>query len=137
MRISDWSSDVCSSDLLMLVPTSSAYALAQSWESLAAAEGAYRRLSILRIVQAAIVLGIQVSVGLLQPSVEGLALAVMMGIALTLPLSAWFFPLRLPPVGTRRPMLVDLWTKQRTRLEERRVGPECVSTCRSGWSPYH
>src|SRR3546814_2014283 len=31
---------------LMLVPTSSAYALAQSWESLAAAEGAYRRLSI-------------------------------------------------------------------------------------------
>src|SRR3546814_8051164 len=53
---------------LMLVPTSSAYALAQSWESLAAAEGAYRRLSILRIVQAAIVLGIQVSVGLLQPS---------------------------------------------------------------------
>src|SRR3546814_3256467 len=91
---------------LMLAPTSSAYALAQSWESLAAAEGAYRRLSILRIVQAAIVLGIQVSVGLLQPSVEGLALAVMMGIALTLTLSAWFFPLRLPPVGTRRTMLV-------------------------------
>src|SRR3546814_13565250 len=113
MRISDWSSDVCSSDLLMLVPTSSAYALAQSWESLAAAEGAYRRLSILRIVQAAIVLGIQVSVGLLQPSVEGLALAVMMVIALTLTWSAWFFPLRLPPVGTRRTLLDDFWQPQR------------------------
>src|SRR3546814_5167551 len=24
-----------------------------------------------------------------------------------------------------------------TRSEERRVGKECVSTCRSGWSPYH
>src|SRR3546814_20342925 len=26
---------------------------------------------------------------------------------------------------------------QETRSEERRVGKECVSTCRSGWSPYH
>src|SRR3546814_19439382 len=24
-----------------------------------------------------------------------------------------------------------------TRAEERRVGQECVSTCRSRWSPYH
>src|SRR3546814_14304026 len=24
-----------------------------------------------------------------------------------------------------------------TRAEERRVGKECVSTCRSRWSPYH
>src|SRR3546814_14653975 len=23
------------------------------------------------------------------------------------------------------------------RSDERRVGKECVSTCRSGWSPYH
>src|SRR3546814_3581460 len=27
---------------------------------------------------------------------------------------------------------VELW-----RSEERRVGKECVSTCRSRWSPYH
>ena len=27
-----------------------------------------------------------------------------------------------------------LWVK---RSEERRVGKECVSTCRSRWSPYH
>src|SRR3546814_11809735 len=26
---------------------------------------------------------------------------------------------------------------QRMRSEERRVGKECVSTCRSRWSPYH
>src|SRR3546814_1887643 len=26
---------------------------------------------------------------------------------------------------------------QRRRSEERRVGKECVSTCRSRWSPYH
>ena len=27
--------------------------------------------------------------------------------------------------------------KTTTRSEERRVGKECVSTCRSRWSPYH
>src|SRR3546814_3697274 len=31
-----------------------------------------------------------------------------------------------------------LWRKHlRARSEERRVGKECVSTCRSRWSPYH
>src|SRR3546814_1977046 len=28
-------------------------------------------------------------------------------------------------------------TRKRRRSEERRVGKECVSTCRSRWSPYH
>src|SRR3546814_19165680 len=28
-------------------------------------------------------------------------------------------------------------TCRATRSEERRVGKECVSTCRSRWSPYH
>src|SRR3546814_16350001 len=27
--------------------------------------------------------------------------------------------------------------ERRIRSEERRVGKECVSTCRSRWSPYH
>src|SRR3546814_11125954 len=33
------------------------------------------------------------------------------------------------------PMLSDV--KRELRSEERRVGKECVSTCRSRWSPYH
>src|SRR3546814_17990891 len=28
-------------------------------------------------------------------------------------------------------------SEQMTRSEERRVGKECVRTCRSRWSPYH
>src|SRR3546814_6674604 len=28
-------------------------------------------------------------------------------------------------------------SRSSTRSEERRVGKECVSTCRSRWSPYH
>src|SRR3546814_15265756 len=37
----------------------------------------------------------------------------------------------LPQPGTRR-----CFTSE-SRSEERRVGKECVSTCRSRWSPYH
>src|SRR3546814_10851391 len=37
-----------------------------------------------------------------------------------------------PPADAR----VAAWPRPR-RSEERRVGKECVSTCRSRWSPYH
>src|SRR3546814_11907430 len=33
--------------------------------------------------------------------------------------------------------LPSLYASQGYRSEERRVGKECVSTCRSRWSPYH
>src|SRR3546814_6921069 len=32
---------------------------------------------------------------------------------------------------------VRAWIEFAERSEERRVGNECVSTCRSRWSPYH
>src|SRR3546814_2517623 len=35
------------------------------------------------------------------------------------------------------PRALDLGTGSGARSEERRVGKECVSTCRSRWSPYH
>src|SRR3546814_9401259 len=40
---------------------------------------------------------------------------------------------------TWREMIPVKWTGSRfeCRSEERRVGKECVSTCRSRWSPYH
>src|SRR3546814_5709099 len=36
--------------------------------------------------------------------------------------------------GYKGPPLVSV---EQERSEERRVGKECVSTCRSRWSPYH
>src|SRR3546814_20543456 len=42
-------------------------------------------------------------------------------------------------VLTRRvPPVIDQYVErfERSRSEERRVGQECVSTCRSGWSRY-
>src|SRR3546814_20558252 len=33
--------------------------------------------------------------------------------------------------------IADWYSFSHIRSEERRVGKECVSTCRSRWSPYH
>src|SRR3546814_9754490 len=55
--------------------------------------------------------------------------------------SSDLFRLVEPVVGADRALnLVDrdaLERISRGRSEERRVGKECVSTCRSRWSPYH
>src|SRR3546814_5228444 len=40
------------------------------------------------------------------------------------------------PDSPHAPLLQTRRTEHR-RSEERRVGKECVSTCRSRWSPYH
>src|SRR3546814_15875714 len=47
------------------------------------------------------------------------------------------------PVGSAKSIIfrggqaADFWIMMVDRSEERRVGKECVSTCRSRWSPYH
>jgi O-antigen/teichoic acid export membrane protein len=95
-----------------LVPAAIAYALSQSWESYAAAEGSYRWLSILRIVQAALVLAIQVGTGIVHPSAEALACAFTLGVGLTLLVSSRVFPASLPPAGTRWAKLRAFWREQ-------------------------
>src|SRR3546814_4878632 len=83
MRISDWSSDVCSSDL-------------------------FNPVAQAKFVHT-------VSAGYVCASV------------FVLGVSAWY-------------LLQGKWTniaRRSMRSEERRVGKECVSTCRSRWSPYH
>src|SRR3546814_13336375 len=39
--------------------------------------------------------------------------------------------------GQRRAAKIRILRQKISRSEERRVGKECVSTCRSRWSPYH
>src|SRR3546814_18510560 len=43
----------------------------------------------------------------------------------------------LQPLVTSGEPLQRCGTALRHRSDERRVGKECVSTCRSRWSPYH
>ena len=40
-------------------------------------------------------------------------------------------------LGTERPMIPQQIDPPEQRSEERRVGKECTSWCRSRWSPYH
>src|SRR3546814_8544122 len=103
MRISDWSSDVCSSDLevkgkkavLTLEPAAGGDA---------------------ETLEADVVL---VSIGR-RPNTDGLGLD-KAGLA----------------VNQRGQIETDHDFQTNVRSEERRVGKECVSTCRSRWSPYH
>src|SRR3546814_15428956 len=46
------------------------------------------------------------------------------------------FGLGKQPSGRRQDRTGWLWTEA-IRSEERRVGKECVSTCRYRWSPFH
>src|SRR3546814_14546594 len=96
MRISDWSSDVCSSDLhpdLDSVDVS----IIGAW-----GEGAGSHL-------------------LTQLTREALV-------------DSYLDTFRTPPLMM---LLTDEQTNKYGRSEERRVGKECVSTCRSGWARDH
>src|SRR3546814_2536184 len=88
MRISDWSSDVCSSDLRVF----EADTFAEAWYVV---ERTRIDLVLLDVVM---------------PGLSGPDMA---------------------------KLIRHNWPAQRVRSEERRVGKECVSTCRSRWSPYH
>src|SRR3546814_18634693 len=101
MRISDWSSDVCSSDLYD--PNRTAHIALLLY-----ADGERRYIIAPKGVSA----GDQLIAGALAPIKPGNALQ-----------------LRNIPVGSTVHGI--------ERSEERRVGKECVSTCRSRWEPYH
>src|SRR3546814_3193893 len=91
MRISDWSSDVCSSDLRLLAgpgPT--------AWPDQRARDAHHPDQD------------------------EG---------------GAGEMTVDTAPESRRDSMLAKI--DELHRSEERRVGKECVSTCRSRWSPYH
>src|SRR3546814_10873510 len=85
MRISDWSSDVCSSDLVRR------------------RSHRHRHAAAAQLAQGILTLG---CLGNASPSLNTLDLK-------------------------------DSFGDGEFRSEERRVGKECVSTCRSRWSPYH
>src|SRR3546814_12396185 len=120
MRISDWSSDVCSSDLPAL-DSLIAEALAANLDA---------RLAVARLDEARALAGVsragRLPGGGVDASYQRRRLAdaerpggqPREGDALRL--------------GAEASWEVDLF-----RSEERRVGKECVSTCRSRWSPYH
>src|SRR3546814_14273256 len=97
MRISDWSSDVCSSDLLPIWP----------YEYMLYPDAPYFRYT-------PPVAAPPEGAELVHDALVFWGLAKRLGVQLTY-------------LGEPLPM----------RSEARRVGTECVSTCRSRWSPHH
>ena len=97
----------------LIVPAAYTYALSQSWESLAAANGSYRWLSIIRIIQASIILVLQLIGGFIAPSSEGLALAFAIGIGTNLLISFKAFPVFVPKIGSRWLSIIQFWKKHR------------------------
>src|SRR3546814_15824716 len=107
MRISDWSSYVCSSDLKGLL----VLFFAEMWERFS--YYGMRALLIFYLVhhwlysdeQASVIYGAYTALVYITPVVGG--------------------------------YLADRYLGQRKRSEERRVGKGCVSTCKSWWAPDH
>src|SRR3546814_14494360 len=116
MRISDWSSDVCSSDLAVHTD----------------ATDSVEEEDAVCLLQA-----------LLGDMLPGVGRARVLA-----DMDAWGYTFRLGSAAAYFERDADAawaWLVERglvaadrtLRSEERRVGKECVSTCRSRWSPYH
>src|SRR3546814_17004174 len=101
MRISDWSSDVCSSDLI------SARA---------------RRMGKTRIIA---------ETGAGQHGVATATFCALFNLPCVIYMGATDIERQAPNVFRMKLLGAEV-----KRSEERRVGKECVSTCRSRWSPY-
>src|SRR3546814_1226404 len=103
MRISDWSSDVCSSDLRCTA----------AWLQRKRRNDPARARSKAKRCEASP----------LAPDREADLITIFKE-------GACF------PIGKRKGQFPHI-AQFEHRSEERRVGKECVSTCRSRWSPYH
>src|SRR3546814_18956975 len=124
MRISDWSSDVCSSDLDN--PHAGLYAFVTT------------RLGDLGLFVAAMatfsVSGGFAYSGLAEldgPMLSIAAFGILLSAAAKsgqVPFSPWLFRAMAGPTSVSALL---------THSDERRVGKECVRTCRSRWSPIH
>src|SRR3546814_16306382 len=109
MRISDWSSDVCSSDLVDLLA----------------------RVGIPDPVNRARDYPHQFSGGMRQ------RVMIAMAIALGPDLLIADEPTTALDVTVQAQIMDLLQDLQKERSEARRVGKECVSTCRTRWAPHH
>lgn len=102
--------------VLTFLPATLLMAVAQTWQSWAAAEGLYRELSWIRITQALGVTGVQVLVGWLTPNALGLALGHALGLLLGVVAAAYMMPLSLRaflPWAGFRTKLRAFWIQHR------------------------
>ncbi|UJW76407.1 lipopolysaccharide biosynthesis protein [Rhizobium sp. SL42] len=103
--------DVPSTLIALFVPAVAAAASVLILQSWAASEGQFRALSMMRITQAAIITGLQIAVGFVQPSAGTLAQAHLTGVVSGALLMAW--KLRPPRLAEGRRTLFNFWKRYR------------------------
>src|SRR3546814_19663191 len=106
MRISDWSSDVCSSDLTTVLDTIAVEGTGISGDDDSASIVAKRTTGVGKMPTDILVAPASVSV------------------------------ITAKEIEERGATTVEQVVQYTARSEERRVGEECVSPCRSRWAPY-
>ena len=99
--------------LMSLIPAGLLLAVAQAWQSWAAAEGKYRQLSIMRIVQASTSTLAQILAGLYYASADALAVAYAWGIAVGIAQAAWIMPVGYLPRGRAKGVIREFWHRHR------------------------
>src|SRR3546814_12903490 len=141
MRISDWSSDVCSSDLLILCASrGGSYngAVSKGGKGLQArSEGPFMSLTRISVGLAMAVALASCGGGKERPKADIAASRVT-----TIGVNAYLWRAALDTISfmplaqadANSGVIIRDWY---ARSEERRVGKECVSKCRSRWSPDH
>src|SRR3546814_20135182 len=118
MRISDWSSDVCSSDLVRLARGEDVAPLLAKVQA--------RRMLPTRLTQA------------MQEVIQNRVIAPLLDDDTAFDRPPWFLRLFATlPLLRRLPARALGLGFRPERPGERRVGTECVSACDSRWSPYH
>ena len=81
--------------IFIMVPASILTAMAQCWQALAAADGGYRNLSILRVSQSAGVVGAQIFLGLIFSSAISLAWGYLIGVLGCVLTAIYLMPINL------------------------------------------
>src|SRR3546814_1382272 len=155
MRISDWSSDVCSSDLdgfLTNGGTTVSYGSRghDAWspkaalslrpddltEIVASAALATRFPTVRELYQAGLI-AYGPNVGELDLYGFNPDLKPEKAVDLQLTASRRIGNVKVTLTGYRQDVRQTIFSQKNGRAAERRVGKECVSTCKSRWSPYH
>ena len=96
-----------------LLPAGALVAIAQAWQSWAAAEGEYRQLTSMRIVQASTVTLAQIIAGFYYAHADALATAYALGIALGIFQAQWIMPLGKFPHGGAQSTVRKFWLRHR------------------------
>jgi O-antigen/teichoic acid export membrane protein len=83
--------------VIALVPTSLVMAFFETWQSWAAAEGEYKKLSVMRITQALSIVTLQILAGTISPSATSLAISHGLGILISLVIAYKVMPVGVFP----------------------------------------